>query len=118
MAPESQVGQKEMKCISKFEKYFHMSKCYSGERCGPWASCFLFMNSFDGIDGNGAYKYYFGVCTKAMDRNDVDVSSTGLLQIKQDKKKTAYRLGKYTNATIISGSMYHMFVYMFLYAYH
>jgi hypothetical protein len=39
MAPESQVGQKEMKCILKFEKYFHMSKCYSGERCGPWASC-------------------------------------------------------------------------------
>jgi hypothetical protein len=41
MAPEGQVGQKEMKCILKFEKYFHMSQCYSGERCGPWASCFL-----------------------------------------------------------------------------
>ena len=40
MAPESQVGQKEMKCILKFEKYFHMSQCYSGERCGPCASCF------------------------------------------------------------------------------
>jgi hypothetical protein len=39
MAPEGQVGQKEMKCILKFEKYFHMSQCYSGERCGPWASC-------------------------------------------------------------------------------
>jgi hypothetical protein len=41
MAPEGQVGQKEMKCILKFEKYFHISQCYSGERCGPWASCFL-----------------------------------------------------------------------------
>jgi hypothetical protein len=39
MAPESQVGRKEMKYILKFEKYFHISKCYSGERCGPWASC-------------------------------------------------------------------------------
>jgi hypothetical protein len=39
MAPECQVGQREMKCILKFEKYFHMSQCYSGERCGPWASC-------------------------------------------------------------------------------
>jgi hypothetical protein len=39
MALEGQVGQKEMKCILKFEKYFHMSQCYSGERCGPWASC-------------------------------------------------------------------------------
>jgi hypothetical protein len=29
-----------MKCILKFEKYFHMSQCYSGERCGPWASCY------------------------------------------------------------------------------
>jgi hypothetical protein len=41
MAPGGQVGQKEMKCILKFEKYFHMSQCYSGERCGPWASCFI-----------------------------------------------------------------------------
>jgi S-ribosylhomocysteine lyase LuxS involved in autoinducer biosynthesis len=41
MAPEGLVGQKEMKCILKFEKYFHMSQCYSGEQCGPWASCFL-----------------------------------------------------------------------------
>ena len=41
MAPEGQVGQKEMKCILKFEKYFHMSQCYSGERCGPWASCLM-----------------------------------------------------------------------------
>jgi hypothetical protein len=24
MAPEGQVGQNEMKCILKFEKYFHM----------------------------------------------------------------------------------------------
>jgi hypothetical protein len=40
MAPEGQVGEKEMKCISKFEKYYHMNQCYSGERCGPWASCF------------------------------------------------------------------------------
>jgi hypothetical protein len=39
MAPEDQVGQKEMKCILKFEKYFHMSQCYLGERCDPWASC-------------------------------------------------------------------------------
>ena len=39
MASESQVGQKEMRCILEFEKYFHMSQCYSGERCGPWASC-------------------------------------------------------------------------------
>jgi hypothetical protein len=40
MASEGQVGQKEMKCILKFEKYFHMSHCYSGEGCGPWAFCF------------------------------------------------------------------------------
>jgi hypothetical protein len=40
MAPEGQVGQKEMKCKLKFKKYFHMSQYYSGERCGPWASCF------------------------------------------------------------------------------
>jgi hypothetical protein len=39
MAPEGQVGEKEMKCILRFEKYFYMSQCYSGERCGPWASC-------------------------------------------------------------------------------
>jgi hypothetical protein len=29
-----------MKCILKFEKYFHLSQCYSGERCDPWAFCF------------------------------------------------------------------------------
>jgi hypothetical protein len=46
MAPEGQVGQKEMKCILKFEMYFHMSQCYSGERCGPWASCFYCMQSW------------------------------------------------------------------------
>jgi hypothetical protein len=40
MAPEGQVGQKEMKYIVKFEKYFHMSQCHSGERYGPWGSCF------------------------------------------------------------------------------
>jgi hypothetical protein len=27
----------EMKC----KKYFYISQGYSGERCGPWASCFL-----------------------------------------------------------------------------
>jgi hypothetical protein len=27
MDSKGQVGQKEMKCILKFEKYFHMSQC-------------------------------------------------------------------------------------------
>jgi hypothetical protein len=22
--------------------YFYMNQCYSGEQCGPWASCFFF----------------------------------------------------------------------------
>jgi hypothetical protein len=38
-----------MKRIFKFKKYFHMSQCYSGERCGPWASCcccFFFLEIF------------------------------------------------------------------------
>jgi hypothetical protein len=39
------MGQKEMKCVLKFEKYFHMSQCYSGERCGPWASCSSYSSS-------------------------------------------------------------------------
>jgi hypothetical protein len=30
------MGQMEMKCIS----YFYVGQGYSGERCGPWASCF------------------------------------------------------------------------------
>jgi hypothetical protein len=33
------MGQKKMKRIFKLKKYFHMSQCYSGEQCGPWASC-------------------------------------------------------------------------------
>jgi hypothetical protein len=41
-----------MKCILKFKKYFHMSQCYSGERYGPWASCFenpLLIDTTSGI---------------------------------------------------------------------
>jgi hypothetical protein len=34
-APEGWMGQMEMKCIS----YFYMGQGYSGEWCGPWASC-------------------------------------------------------------------------------
>ncbi|XP_048743399.2 cation-dependent mannose-6-phosphate receptor-like [Ostrea edulis] len=60
--------------------------------------------TFDGSDGKNEYKYYFGVCTKALDRNDVDAQFTGLLQVKQDKGKSTYKLGKYTDASIISGS--------------
>jgi hypothetical protein len=41
MAPKGQVGQMEMKCLLIFEKYFHKSQCYSGERCGPWVFCLL-----------------------------------------------------------------------------
>ena len=35
------MGQMEMKCIL----YFYMNQGYSGERCGPWASCNLSLNS-------------------------------------------------------------------------
>jgi hypothetical protein len=45
MVSKGQVGQKEIKCIFKFEKYFHMSQCYSGERSGPWASCLSYRKS-------------------------------------------------------------------------
>ena len=34
-APEHSMGQMEMKCIS----HFYVGQGYSGERCGPWASC-------------------------------------------------------------------------------
>jgi hypothetical protein len=31
----------EMKCIFNIgKKYFYIGQGYSGERCGPWASCF------------------------------------------------------------------------------
>jgi hypothetical protein len=31
----------EMKCIFNIgKKYFCIGQGYSGERCGPWASCF------------------------------------------------------------------------------
>jgi hypothetical protein len=34
------MGQMEMKCILNIEKkYFYIGQGYSGERCGPWASC-------------------------------------------------------------------------------
>ena len=42
IAPLGQMGQMEMKCISNTEKYFYIGQGYSGERCGPWASCLLF----------------------------------------------------------------------------
>jgi hypothetical protein len=35
------MGQMEMKCILNIgKKYFYIGQGYSGERCGPWASCF------------------------------------------------------------------------------
>jgi hypothetical protein len=35
------MGQMEMKCIFDLEKkYLYMGLGFSGERCGPWASCF------------------------------------------------------------------------------
>jgi hypothetical protein len=35
------MGQMEMKCILNIgeKKYFYIGQGYSGERCGPWASC-------------------------------------------------------------------------------
>jgi hypothetical protein len=42
IAPLGRMGQMEMKCISNTEKYFYIGQGYSGERCGPWASCLLF----------------------------------------------------------------------------
>jgi hypothetical protein len=34
------MGQMEMKCIFNIgKKYFYISQGYSGEPCGPWASC-------------------------------------------------------------------------------
>jgi hypothetical protein len=34
------MGQMEMKCIFNIgKKYFYIGQGYSGERCGPWASC-------------------------------------------------------------------------------
>jgi hypothetical protein len=36
------MGQMEMKCILNIgKKYFYIGQGYSGERCGPWASCVL-----------------------------------------------------------------------------
>jgi hypothetical protein len=41
MALEGQVGQMEMKCIFDIGKKFYMGQGFSGEQCGPWASCFI-----------------------------------------------------------------------------
>jgi hypothetical protein len=36
------MGQMEMKCILNIgKKYFYIGQGYSGERCGPWASCYF-----------------------------------------------------------------------------
>jgi hypothetical protein len=36
------MGQMEMKCILNIgKKYFYIGQGYSGERCGPWASCLI-----------------------------------------------------------------------------
>jgi hypothetical protein len=38
MAPESRMGQMGMKCM----KYLYMGQGFSGEQCGPLASCSIF----------------------------------------------------------------------------
>jgi hypothetical protein len=36
------MGQMEMECIFDIgKKYFYFGQGYSGERYGPWTSCFL-----------------------------------------------------------------------------
>jgi hypothetical protein len=42
------MGQMEMKCILNIgKKYFYIGQGYSGERCGPWASCLQELRALD-----------------------------------------------------------------------
>ena len=35
-------GKRKWNVYLNSKNIFHMSQCYSGERCGPWASCYIF----------------------------------------------------------------------------
>ncbi|XP_061189782.1 cation-dependent mannose-6-phosphate receptor-like [Saccostrea echinata] len=60
--------------------------------------------TFSGKDASEKYKYFFGVCTEALAKSMITGGETyGLLQKSVETNKF-YRLGKYTNTTIISGN--------------
>jgi hypothetical protein len=52
------MGQMEMKCIFDIgKKYFYFGQSCSGERCGPWASCF-FNQSNTAVKHNGNLSHF------------------------------------------------------------
>ncbi|XP_062619411.1 cation-dependent mannose-6-phosphate receptor-like [Saccostrea cucullata] len=66
--------------------------------------------TFSGKDASQEYEYFFGVCTEAL--NTLPGGETyGLLQQATDTK-WFHKIGKYTNATIISGSDWMILEYL------
>jgi hypothetical protein len=53
------MGQMEMECIL----YFYMNQGYSGERSGPWASCFSYSASKRSGEYEIAYAHLFSFMT-------------------------------------------------------
>jgi hypothetical protein len=61
----------EMECIFYIgKKYFYFGQGYSGERCGPWASCFVSPASVK-------EKWHMQLQSKV--KEDENVSMSGLL---------------------------------------